>query len=305
MNETWNWHQIFITHKPPFGIHQRLKQQRMKTIIVPTDFSATAYNAARYALGLAQQMGTTRIVLYHAYELIVPIPDVPTSIPMVDPNELKTASMEGLERMKQDLLPELSEGTVLDYRADNTLLAANIDSLSKEENADLVVMGTTGGSQLEEILIGSNTIDVVKHTNCPVLIVPSMATFKPVRKIVFACDFKKVGTHTPVYPLKHLLDVFGAELHVLNIDKEGKGLGKDTPQASLLLDSLLEGYHPKYHFVDDNNVVHGIMEFADREKADLILTIPRKHGLFEGIFKRSRTAQLAFHTHIPLLAIHE
>jgi nucleotide-binding universal stress UspA family protein len=277
----------------------------MKTIIVPTDFSTTAYNAARYALGLAQQMGTTRVVLYHAYELIVPIPDVPTSIPMVDPNELKTASLEGLDRMKQDLLPALPEGVILDCRAENALLAANIDSLSQEENADLIVMGTTGGSQLEEILIGSNTIDVVKHTACPVLIVPSGATFKPVKKIVFACDFKKIGTGTPVYPLKRLLNVFQAELHVLNIDKEGKGLSTDVPEASLLLDTLLEGYSPKYHFVDHGNVVQGIMEFADRENADLILTIPRKHGLFEGIFKRSRTAQLAFHTHIPLLAIHE
>jgi len=277
----------------------------MKTIIVPTDFSATAYNAARYALGLASQMGTARILLYHAYELIVPIPDVPTSIPMVDPNELKAASLEGLEHMKQDLLPILPGGVELDYRADNNLLAASIEDLSKEEKADLIIMGTTGGSQLEEILIGSNTIDVVKHTSCPVMIIPSNVSFQPVKRIVFACDFKKVGTGTPIYPLKRLLNVFQGELHVLNIDKEGKGLAGDTPEASLLLDTLLEGLHPKYHFIDHSNVVQGIMEFADKEKADLIITVPRKHGLFESIFKRSRTAQLAFHTHIPMLAIHE
>ncbi len=277
----------------------------MKTIIVPTDFSATAYNAARYAMGLAAQMGTARILLYHAYELIVPIPDVPTSIPMVDPNELKAASLEGLEHMKQDLLPILPGGVELDYRADNNLLAASIEELSKEEKADLIIMGTTGGSQLEEILIGSNTIDVVKHTSCPVMIIPSNVSFQPVKRIVFACDFKKVGTGTPIYPLKRLLNVFQGELHVLNIDKEGKGLASDTPEASLLLDTLLEGLHPKYHFIDHSNVVQGIMEFADKEKADLIITIPRKHGLFESIFKRSRTAQLAFHTHIPMLAIHE
>ena len=277
----------------------------MKTIIVPTDFSATAYNAARYALGLAAQLGTARILLYHAYELIVPIPDVPTSIPMVDPNELQKASLEGLEHMKQDLLPILPDGVELAYRADNNLLAASIDALSKEEKADLIVMGTTGGSQLEEILIGSNTIDVAKHTTCPVMIIPSNVSFQPIKRIVFACDFKKVGTGTPIYPLKRLLSEFQGELHVLNIDKEGKGLAGDTPEASLLLDTLLEGYHPKYHFIDHPNVVEGIMEFADKEKADLIITIPRKHGLFESIFKRSRTAQLAFHTHIPMLAIHE
>ena len=277
----------------------------MKTIIVPTDFSATAYNAARYALELAGQIGTTRILLYHAYELIVPVPDLPTSIPMVDPKELKTASVEGLETMKQDLEAYVPAGAILDIRAENNLLAANIDDIAMEEMADLIIMGITGGGKIEEILMGSNTIDVVKHTSFPVMIVPGEVTFKPVKKILFACDFKKVGTSTPIAPLKKLLDIFHAELHVLNIDRDGKGLGADIPLESLLLDTLLEGYHPIYHFIDHDSIVEGIMDFADKIEADLILTIPRKHGLFEGLFRRSRTAKLAFHTHIPMLAIHE
>jgi nucleotide-binding universal stress UspA family protein len=277
----------------------------MKTIIVPTDFSATAYNAARYALELAAQIGTSRILLYHAYELIVPVPDLPTSIPVIDPKELKEASLQGLGKMKLDLEAYVPAGAVLDIRAENNLLAANIDEVAKEEMADVIIMGITGGGQIEEIMMGSNTIDVVKHTNFPVIIVPGEVTFKPVNKILFACDFKKVGTSTPIAPLKKLLDIFHAELHVLNIDRDGKGLGADIPLESLLLDTLLEGYHPIYHFIDHDNIVEGIMDFADKIQADLILTIPRKHGLFEGLFRRSRTAKLAFHTHIPMLAIHE
>jgi len=277
----------------------------MKTIIVPTDFSATAYNAARYALDLGSRIGTTRILLYNAYELIVPVPDLPASMPIVDPKELNIASLEGLERMRTDLEPYLSTGTVLDIRAENNLLAANIDEVAKQEMADLIIMGITGGGKLEEILMGSNTIDVVKHTNFPVMIIPAEVMFKPVNKILFACDFKKIGTSTPIAPLKKLLDIFNAELHVLNINRDGKGLGADIPLESLLLDTLLEGYHPIYHFIDHDNIVEGIMDFADKIEADLILTIPRKHGLFEGMFRRSRTAKLAFHTSIPMLAIHE
>jgi nucleotide-binding universal stress UspA family protein len=277
----------------------------MKTIIVPTDFSATAYNAARYALKLAAQLGTSRILLYHAYELIIPVPDLPTSVPVVDPKELKDASEAGLAKMQQDLSGLVPVGAVLDVRAENNLLAANIDEVAKEEMADVIVMGITGGGQLEEILIGSNTIDVVKHTTFPVIIVPGEVAFKPINKILFACDFKKIGTHTPIAPLRKLLDIFHAELHVLNIDREGKGLNAEIPLESLLLDNLLEGYHPVYHFIDHDNIVEGIMEYADKIQADLILTVPRKHGLFEGLFRRSRTAKLAFHTHIPMLAIHE
>lgn len=277
----------------------------MKTIIVPTDFSETAYNAAHYALGLARQLQAARVVLYHAYELIVPIPDLPTTVPMVNPDELRAASLEGLEKMTRELTPLLPANVTLETRAENHLLPANIDQLCRQEQADILVMGTTGGSQLEEMLVGSNTVEVVKNTKCPVIIVPADARFTPVRKIVFAADFRHVVDHTPMQVLKKLLDAFKPELHVLNIDHDSKHFTADTPYETLQLEQLLEAYNPQFHFVEHADVAQGIIDFAEQQQADLILIIPRKHGFFEHIFKRSRTTQLAFHSHIPLLAIHE
>lgn len=275
----------------------------MKTIIVPTDFSDTAYNAARYALGLAGQIGASRIVLYHAYELIVPIPDLPTAVPMVNMEDLKAASIEGLEKMKALLAPVVPANVTLDFRADNHLLAANIDQVCVDERADLIVMGITGGSQLEEILVGSNTVDVVKNSNFPVIVVPTGASFRPIHKIVFACDLRKVAKTTRKDVLYKLLDVFQPELHVLNIQKEGKE--HIHPEENQELDNMLHNYNPQYHFVDHPNTVEGITAFAEKEAADLLLIIPKKHGLFDSIFKRSTTSRIAFHTHVPLLSIHE
>ncbi|HVI48876.1 MAG TPA: universal stress protein [Chitinophaga sp.] len=277
----------------------------MKTILIPTDFSDTAYNAASYALALASQLGTSRIILYHAYELIVPIPDVPTAVPMVNPEDLRESSMEGLEKMKKELAPLLPAGATVVTRADNTLLAATIDSVCRQEEVDLIVMGITGGSKMEEIFVGSNTIDVVKHTTCPVLITHGNTTFAPIRKIVFACDLRKVADTTPIEPLKKFLGAFNGELHVINIDHESRNFTTDTPFETLMLDTLLEDYQPEYHFIDNPNIVQGIVEFAENIHADLIITIPKKHGLFESIFKRSNTSKLAFKTQIPLLTIHE
>lgn len=275
----------------------------MKTIIVPTDFSETAYNAARYAIGLAEQTGASRILLYHAYELIVPIPDLPTAVPMVNMDDLKAASIDGLEKMKSLLSPALPAGVTLDFRADNHLLAANIDQVCKDEQADLIIMGITGGSQLEEILVGSNTVDVVKNSNFPVIVVPTQASFRPIRKIVFACDLRKVAKTTRKDVLHMVLDIFKPELHVLNIQKEGRE--HIHPEENQELDNMLHNYNPQYHFVDHPNTVEGITAFAEKEAADLLLIIPKKHGLFDSIFKRSTTSRIAFNTHIPLLSIHE
>ncbi|RAJ75440.1 nucleotide-binding universal stress UspA family protein [Chitinophaga dinghuensis] len=277
----------------------------MKTMLVPTDFSDIAFNAATYAVDMARAMGVERVVLYHAYELIVPIPDVPTAVPMVNADDLRVSSMEGLNKMTKELQPLAGDKVTLLARADNTLLAATINDVCKEEEADLIIMGITGGSKLEEILVGSNTIDVVKHTTTPVLVVPAVARFKPIEKIVFACDMRHVVDSTPVELLKKLLNTFKAELHVINIDHESKHFTPDTPFETLMLDTLLEGYNPVYHFLDNTNIVSGIVDFAEANHADLILTIPKKHGLFESIFKRSSTSKLAFKTHVPLLTIHE
>lgn len=275
----------------------------MKTIIVPTDFSETAYNAARFALGLAQQLGASRIVLYHAYELIVPIPDMPTAVPMVNMEDLRASSVEALQKMKDHLAAEVPAGVVMDFRADNHLLAANIDRICQEEAADLVVMGITGGSQLEEILVGSNTVDVVKNSSYPVIVVPTSAAFKPVRKIVFACDMRNVAKTTRRDVLHKVLDAFKPELHVLNVQKDDSG--HVHPEGNQELDRLLRQYNPQYHFVSDPSKVEGINSFAEQQQADLLLLVPKKHGLFDSIFKRSTTSRIAFHTNVPLLSIHE
>ncbi|MBV7528461.1 universal stress protein [Chitinophaga sp. sic0106] len=277
----------------------------MKTILVPTDFSDIAYNAAAYAVDLARSMGAERVLFYHAYELIVPIPDVPTAVPMVNADDLRDASLEGLDKMRKELQPLATEKVSLLTRADNTLLAATINDVCKQEEVDLIIMGITGGSKLEEILVGSNTIDVVKQTTTPVMIIPGHARFKPIEKIVFACDLRQVVDTTPMDLLRKLLNLFNAEIHVINIDHQSRHFTTDTPFETLMLDTLLEGYSPVYHFIDNPNVVDGIVTFAEANHADLLLTIPKKHGLFESIFKRSSTSKLAFKTHIPLLTIHE
>ncbi|RAJ10404.1 nucleotide-binding universal stress UspA family protein [Chitinophaga skermanii] len=277
----------------------------MKTILVPTDFSDAAYNAAQYALQLAGQISATRVVLYHAYELIVPIPDLPTAVPMVDVDELRLSSLDGLQKMETELAPYIPAGCELVSRADNHLLAANINEVAAAEHTDFIVMGIIGGSNLEEILVGSNTVDVVKNTQYPVFVVPIEASFKPIKKVVFACDLKRVVETTPMKKLTAILDLLKPELIVANVHPEGKEISGAQPMEGLVLDTFLAPYNPDYRFVENSNVVNGIIDFATSENADLILVVPRKHGFFDSIFKRSNTSRLAFKTSIPLLSLHQ
>lgn len=279
----------------------------MKTILIPTDFSATAKNASMYAIELAKQIQVQRIILYNAYQTgfnVIADPMIP-ALGALDLEALKEGSKEALENFKDELKGFVPNTIKLDAISEFALLTDGIIELSKAENVDLIVMGITGGGALQENLFGSNTINVAKHTKVPVLIIPQNAKFIKFDKILLACDFHKVVETTPVAPIKQLLDATKAKLFVLHIDNYNSENIPEIKFESLMLDTLFDGYYPEYHFSNDPDFTESINEFVVEKQIDLIITIPKKHGLFDSIFKRSHTKMLAFHSHVPLMVLHD
>ncbi len=279
----------------------------MKTILVPTDFSATAKNAARFAIELAKQIQAQKIILYNTYQSgfsVVADPMIP-ALGALDLEAIKEGSSEALDNFKAELIDYANESITLETVSEFALLTDGIIELAKTQKVDLIVMGITGGGALQENLFGSNTINVAKHINIPVLIIPQNATFTKFDKVLFACDFDKVVESTPVKPIRQLLDLTNAKLFVLHVDNSSKERLPDIKFESLMLDTLFAGNHPEYHFADKGDFTERINEFVVEKEIDLIITIPKKHGLFDNIFKRSHTKMLAFHSHVPLMVIHD
>jgi len=277
----------------------------MKKILVPTDFSPAATNAAFYAFKLAEQLKAAEVILYHAYEAPVNIdPMVPTVV-MPDIDTLKESSEKALAHFKSVVCPFCAPGIQVSTLARYDHLGNGLDGICKETGAEIIVMGVTGGNLLEEKIIGSNALGVARNGTVPVIIVPPKAIFTKIEEVMLVCDFNKVVETTPVQPIKQILDASGAKLFVLHVDKENSNWSPDTPFESLMLDTLLEGYKPQYHFENNNNFVEAVNIVAQERMIDLIITIPKKHGLFEGLFHASATKKLAYHSHVPIMVIHE
>jgi nucleotide-binding universal stress UspA family protein len=278
----------------------------MKIILVPTDFSPAAKNAATYAIELAKQVGVIKVILYNAYQVPVTIDPAMPVMQLVNMEELKGISETGLTNLKEELSVKFQDEIVIETLGEFAVLPVNIDDACERTGANLIVMGITGsGGSFEDVFIGSNTISVVNHTKNPVLIVPSNVSFKPVKKLLLVCDFKKVGETTPVHPLKSILRDIEAKLLVLNVSSTNIEGDPAMLEQKEILDNLLKGYNPEYHFINSDNFADSINEFTVVNMVDMIITIPKKHGFFDNIFRKSHTKQLAFHTHVPLMCIHE
>ena len=276
----------------------------MHTLLVLTDFSEAAMHASVYACKLAQQYNFNRIILYHNYEVIVPATDLPVT--MYDNDDiLYRQYMQQLAELRERLFELVNNSVNIETMTETGFLLENINSVAQKEMADIIVMGMRGKSKLEKILIGSNTVNVAEQSDFPLLIVPDHAPISPISSILFACDLKKITDTTPADSLSRILDIFQAKLHVLNVDNNNKHYSPETPQEISHLNQILNSHQPEYHFVSDKDVVSAIMQFARERRISLIITIPKKHGLFNQLFRRSISEKLIHHTEIPLLCLHE
>jgi nucleotide-binding universal stress UspA family protein len=275
----------------------------MKTIIIPTDFSPVATNALHYGLEMARSVNAS-LLLFHAYQVPVSYSDVPIILVSVD--ELKKSAEERLETLKKEV-EHITSGAVKIYtEAVMGNFSDELENICQKINPFAVVMGSKGSAGIERVLFGSNTLAAIKHITWPVIAVPPGKTYgNGIQKIGFACDFRNIVETTPAAAILEIVKAFDAELHVLNVDYHDKHFKPDTPEQSVMLHTLLESAKPEYHFIEHRDVEDGINEFADKNNLDLLITIPKKHKLLEGLFHRSSTKELIVQSHVPVMCIHE
>ena len=142
---------------------------RLRTILVPMDFSTTAERAHQTARDLALQAGPAHVILAHA--TYVP-PELEAIAPSVALTHVENESSRSLERQLIELQDAgiSSEFTSMRARPERMIL-----ELARAKEVDLIVMGTHGFSGLAHVALGSIAERVVRQAPCPVLTVKEEA----------------------------------------------------------------------------------------------------------------------------------
>jgi nucleotide-binding universal stress UspA family protein len=136
-----------------------------RTILCPSDFSASAQAAFPLAVALARDHGA-RILVVH----------VATPPPFVSYGELQRAleqpggyrsELEGQLRQ----LHQARSAADVEYRVVDGDPAVEIVTLACDTPCDLIVMGTHGRTGLARLLVGSVAERVLRKAPCPVVTV--------------------------------------------------------------------------------------------------------------------------------------
>lgn len=143
---------------------------KLRTILVPTDFSEDAARALEIAKELAKKFDA-KIEIVHGYHV-----DMPIASPLGGGFVLPEGFLEGVrahaERQVATVVSEASDqGLTIEGQAIEGSPSEVIATMAKQCGADLIVMGTRGLTGLKHVALGSVAERTIRTAPCPVLTV--------------------------------------------------------------------------------------------------------------------------------------
>jgi nucleotide-binding universal stress UspA family protein len=165
---------------------------KIRSIVVPTDFSALAEAAAVRATNLASLDGA-EVHVVHAVAVPLLVDPYGSSLP-IGLSEvweaLRQAAKEQLEQTRKAIEAK-GLSTVTAQISDSPDPVGSIAEAVRLHGADLIVMGTHGRRGLQRAFLGSVTERALRTLDSPILAVKEdpEAAAKPIERILLAVDF--------------------------------------------------------------------------------------------------------------------
>ena len=271
-------------------------------ILVPVDFSECSLNALRVAIHIGKRTGGKLTILNSFNDPIV-----------YGGSSIGTSAgflIESKEEIKKEfealghLMPELDEVAhefILSPYGVEEAIHWHISS----HKHDLVVMGTHGASGLKQALFGSHTYSVVQNVQVPLLAIPEStpADFN-LEKVMLAIDLHEEASEAIYEPLKAFVEMYNASLDMLHVSKDPY-LGSEKTDAAWQLENYFKETDHSFHFRFEEPLEDALLNYIDEKQIDLMAVVKRKRSLLEGLFHKSLTRKLSFHSHTPLLILHD
>ena len=136
-------------------------------ILIPIDFSAYADRALDFAMALASKL-PARLTLLHVIQIIpLGLAEGGAPLPYTYIETLEAEVQQSLETYRQRVQ---EAGLDCDIMVVHGIPFQSIIDVARDQQVDLIIMGTHGRTGLKHILLGSVAEKVVRLAPCPVLI---------------------------------------------------------------------------------------------------------------------------------------
>lgn len=281
--------------------------KKIKNILVPTDFSDTASSAFRFALWFADHH-QAEIELLHTVIPYVEAMDAPSIAVNIIQQRLETAQ-EIMKTFTEVNLTAVTTAHMLDsvpnVRSNLKIGSPTnlISQVAKEEEVDLIIMGTQGEHSVIDRAFGSVTNNTIGETECPVLVIPEGYITESIDSVAYATNLSKSDPYQ-IWEAAKIFQCFNPILRVVHIDTDSRT--EDDIEVKDLK-AFFEGNPPAlqltFHEIEGDKLSEELEDLVENMEVDLLVMYKPKRSLFQSLFHKSRTKFMTLHTRVPLLVL--
>ncbi len=276
----------------------------MRNILIPTDLSANAMNALKYASELFKY-DKSRFFIMHAYqdEIFEDEELIKEETLVKVTKRIADKSQSNLDKVLKDI-KEISPNPRHSYSiiSANNMLVDEADKIVDEENIDIIVMGTRGNTNDKKLTFGSHTLQVLRYVQCPVLAIPEHYVGIQPRHILFPTNYLIPYKRRELKLLCELAAPYRAVIDMLYVSSSDKLSMRQQNNQSFVKDELCKN-EINFKTVKDSSITDAICNYIDENNVDMLVMVNTRHSFFENIFFQSKLDEITLRIDIPFLAL--
>lgn len=272
----------------------------MNKILVPTDFSECANNAANIAMEIAKKLDA-EIEFMHYTEIPVDWVKLDTG----DDNKMYSDVDKRIKQCQDQLNEWVRKSEQAGIKATSYLAYnqgyQNVIERIENQDIDLVVMGTHGASGLKGLFLGSNTQKVIRLSEVPVIAIKGDAKHMNMDRMTLAFDFPVDGNGTPesysingLFKEMALAKALGMKLDFLFVNTPGHFIS--SKQMKARMNSYAQKLDIKAHdqiILNAFNLVDGIIDYQEQKGNTLVGMLTHGDRGFNRLVQSSHVEQVA------------
>ncbi len=259
--------------------------KEISTILIPFNFSRTSKSALAYAAQYVGKDENLKIML--AY---------------VSDGQKMDTSQQAFKSIEEEYQPSLKQK--IEWVSISGSLTESLLHVQKSKNIDFIIMGTFGalGDWDEEL---TNTSKLVLKVNCPVLVVPYGLDKLRIKNIALVLGTEEIEDTRVLGTLLEVTRKFNAKVHVITIKNkpETYGYSEVDKKNENAIRYYLENFYSEHVFIENPDIVEGILTYASQKDIDIISILPRNRTKNSEPSEGELTQMLTLHSKIPVLAI--
>lgn len=281
--------------------------KKVSQILFPIDFSTTSNNAFRYALWFADKYGASIKMIHIVQPEVEPL-DFPVMVAQATKQKMDAAKALMKSLVDTSLTQLQTTHQIKDIPNVQSDIKVGIPSLliseiARQDDIDLIIMGTQGVHSVFDRLFGSVTTATIRNAPCSVLVIPEKVDTERISTVAYATDLLGQDPYH-IWEVGKLLQPFNPILRVVHVENK--------PSESKLismkdLETFFENRSPAlqitYHNIASKSVKEELIDFAENWAVDLLVMYQPKRSFFDNIFHKSLIRQELWMTKVPLLIL--